>query len=205
MTKRKNSKFSVCKKIPLNYKDIWCLKKKNVRAVKVISRKIKRVSMYNRLTKLKQCLKDFYTNIQEQKFKSTFKLSISSFAKTLDKFVSFSESRIDIILYRVGFVSSLHQARQFINHGHVSANDIKIHLPSTKICCNSLIEFNKSNMLLKKIIFFNIRNRLCHLSTASHLEVNYKLLNIIFLWDPDSKNTFFPINAKYSVIPRFYK
>lgn len=205
MTKRKNSKFSICKKILLNYKDIWNSKKKNVRAVKVISRKVKRISMYNRLIKLKQCLKNFYTNMQEQKFKNNFKLSISSFAKTLDKFVSSSESRIDVILYRVGFVSSLHQARQFINHGHVLANDTKVYLPSTKISRNSLIEFSKSSIFLKKMIFFNISNRLCHLSTVSHLEVNYKILNIIFLWDPDLKTTFFPINTKYNLISRFYK
>nr|QIC54968.1 ribosomal protein S4 [Cryptophyta sp. CCMP2293] len=205
MTKRKNSKFSVCKKIPLNYKNLWGAKKDKIKAVKVISRKIIRFSMYNLLIKFKQCLKNFYTNIHEQKFKGMFKLCMRSWAKTLDKFISFSESRLDVILYRVGFVLSLHQARQFINHGHLLVNDIRVYLPSTKIYRNYLISFSKNNIVFKRAMFLNIYSRLCYRSTLSHLEVNYKLLNIIFLWDPDFKNTFFPINTKYSLIPRFYK
>jgi small subunit ribosomal protein S4 len=205
MTKRQNSKFSICKKVPLNYKNIWNVKKKNLRAVRVTSRKIRRLSLYNRLIKLKQCLKDFYTNIHEQKFKNHFKLCISSFAKTLDKFVSFSESRLDVILYRVGFVSSLHQARQFINHGHIIVNFKKVYLPSKKIYCSSLVGISKKSIFLKKIIFLNIHDRLCQCSTVTHLEVNYKRLDIIFLWDPDLKSSFFPVNTKYSLVPRFYK
>lgn len=205
MTKRKSSKFSVCKKISLNYKNLWGTKKgMKLRATRVLVRK-RKSSFYNKLIKTKQCFKNFYTNISEKKFKKRFKFCVKSSIKTLDKFVSFIERRIDIILYRVGFVSSLHEARQIINHGHVAVNSKKIYLISTEISKNDLVELVKKKQFFKKIIYNNIINFLFLRSTFSHLEVNYKLLSIILLWDPDVKSLFFPIKANYELVSRFYK
>jgi small subunit ribosomal protein S4 len=203
MTKRSNSKFSFCKKIPLNYKNVWGTKK-NLRSIKVVSRKNKRISFYNRLIKSKQCLINFYSNVGEQRFKKSFKTFVKSKAKNLSKFVSFAESRLDVILYRVGFVSSLHQARQFINHGHILINYKKAYISSTNVSKNSLIQVSKNNVLLKKVIYLNVYQCLYQRSTILHVEVNYKLQTLVFLWDPDFKSIFFPVNTTYTLISRFY-
>jgi len=208
MSKRKHSKYSDCKKIPLNYKNVFGVIKSNIKSIKVASQKNGRLSFYNRLIKSKQCLKIFYTNMSESIFSKSFKAFVKAKAKILDNFVSFTESRLDIILYRVGFVSSLHQARQFINHGHIVVNSKSKNLTaSTKVKNSSLICMHKYNIfiLLKKVIYMNLIRYLCNRSTVSYLEVNYKLLDIIFLWDPDFKSVFFPVNTKYTLISRFYK
>jgi len=180
-------------------------KGKDLRSTKAFFRNKRQLSSYNTLIRSKQSLKDFYTNLQEKKFKKDFKFCVKSSVKTLDKFISFVESRLDVILYRVGFVSSLHQARQFINHGHITVNNKKVYLASTKIYNDDLIRISKNNSFLKKVIYFNISSYLFSRSTILHLEVNYKLLNIIFLWEPDVKSTFFPVKTNYTLISRFYK
>jgi small subunit ribosomal protein S4 len=207
MSKRKHSKYSVCKKIPLNYKDVWG-HHKIIRSTKVISQKNGRLSFYNKLVKSKQCLKIFYINITEKKFQKSFKSFAKAGSKTLDKFISYAESRLDILLFRVGFVSSLYQARQFINHGHILVNFKSSNLASsTKIHRNNVIEIHNYNtfFLLKKVIYLNIINNLFVKSTVAYIEVNYRLLDVIFLWDPDFKSVFFPIKTKYTIISRFYK
>ena len=52
MTKRKNSKFSVCKKVPLNFKNIWGISpKKTFRSFKVDKKNKKKFSLFNKLIK----------------------------------------------------------------------------------------------------------------------------------------------------------
>ena len=206
MTKRKNSKFSVCKKVPLNFKNIWGVSpKKTFRSFKVDKKNQKKFSLFNKLIKTKQCLKNFYTNISEQKFKSEFIRCKKASIKILDKFVSYSERRLDIILFRSGFVVSLHQARQLVSHGQVFVNFKKVYLSGKKICYGDFIKISKNNLILKKKIYNNIHNFLKIQPISSHLEVNYKLLTIIFLWSPGFKSSFFPVHSNYKVISRFYK
>ena len=37
------------------------------------------------------------------------------------------------------------------------------------------------------------------------IEIDYKTLTIVFLWDPNYRNTYYPIKSNYAVIQRFYK
>ena len=206
MTKRKNSKFSVCKKVPLNFENIWGISpKKTFRSFKVDKKNKKKFSLFNKLIKTKQCFKNFYTNISEQKFKNEFIRCKKASTKILDKFVSYSERRLDIVLFRSGFVVSLHEARQLVSHGHVFVNFKKVYLSGQKIYCGDSIKISKNNLILKKKIYNNVKNFLKIQPVSSHLEVNYKLLTIVFLWSPGFKSSFFPVYSNYKVISRFYK
>ncbi len=41
------------------------------------------------------------------------------------------ERRLDNVVYRLGFASSLAQARQVVRHGHIQVNGKKVTIPST--------------------------------------------------------------------------
>jgi small subunit ribosomal protein S4 len=201
MTKRLESKFHVCKKLDKNYNNIWGLPKgESLRSVRKGSekKKKKKVSVYGKLLKTKQSFRYFYCNMQEKTFKRT----------TLDRFVSFLESRLDVVLFRSCFTPSLHQARQLINHGGVSVNGKIVRNPSTQLSQMDLIELQKN--LLEVKVDFNSTLKNVNINFSSrflppHLEIDYKTLSIVFLWDPDYKNTYYPIKADYEIIQRFYK
>jgi len=38
-----------------------------------------------------------------------------------------------------------------------------------------------------------------------YLEIDYKTLSIVFLWDPNYKSAYYPIKANYNIIQRFYR
>ena len=134
MTKRLKSKFRICKKLNRNYNNIWGLPKgDSLRSVKNEKRKKKKASVYGKLLRSKTIFRFFYCNLQEKSFKRILKKSVNSPLTTLDRFVSFLESRLDVVLFRSCFVSSMYNARQLINHGIVQVNGKVVRNPGTRL------------------------------------------------------------------------
>lgn len=209
MTKRLESKFRICKKLNRNYNNIWGLPKgESLRSVKNEKRKKKKSSLYGKLLGVKQSFKFFYCNLQEKSFKRILKQSVESPLTTLDRFVSFLESRLDVVLFRSCFVSSMFESRQLISHGNVKVNGKVVRNPGSNLIQLDIIEIDV-NLFQNESRIQNISNDLrknfSSRSLPSYLEVDYKTLTIVFLWDPNYKSTYYPINANYSIIQRFYK
>jgi small subunit ribosomal protein S4 len=158
MTKRLNSKFRVCKKLKGIQKNLWGIEKASkFRSVKIlksnlllVNQKLKGLSTFKKLLNTKQCLKNFYCNIQEKPFQVLIRKALRSKAKTIDKLVSLLESRLDVVLYRAGFVNSLHMARQLINHGFILINSKQILCSIIILKSGNIITLNDKNMVFKK-------------------------------------------------------
>jgi len=74
MTKRAESKFNVCKKLSKSYNNVWGLPKGDFfRSVRNEREKKKKVSVHGKLLGVKQSLRYFYCNMQEQAFKRALK------------------------------------------------------------------------------------------------------------------------------------
>jgi small subunit ribosomal protein S4 len=209
MTKRSESKFHICKKLNKSYNNIWGLPKGDfLRSVRNEKKKKKKTSVYGKLLGVKQSLRYFYCNMQEQAFKRILKKSVKSPLTTLDRFISFLESRLDVVLFRSCFVSSLHQARQLINHEAVLVNGKKVKDASTKLSKFDIIELKKE-LIMKDIetneIFVVVKLNFNSRFFPCHLEIDYKSLTIIFLWEPKYESVYYPIKADYEIIQRFYR
>ena len=59
------------------------------------------------------------------------------------------ESRLDNLVFRMGFASTRRQARQLVNHGHITVNSKKVDIPSYIVPLNSVISFKESSKNLK--------------------------------------------------------
>ena len=209
MTKRLKSKFRICKKLNRNYNNIWGLPKgDSLRSVKIEKRKKKKASLYGKLLGVKQSFRFFYCNLQEKSFKRILKKSVNSPLTTLDRFVSFLESRLDVVLFRSCFVSSMYNARQLINHGIVQVNGKVVRNPGTGLNQLDIIEIDE-NLLKHETKIDKIRNDVKKNFSSRflppYLEIDYKTLSIVFLWDPNYKSAYYPIKANYNIIQRFYK
>lgn len=199
MTKRLSSKYSVCKKLKNPYKNLWGLKKKDS-CRSILSRKKKRSTPFGKLLDIKQSFKLFYSNIGEKSFKRVIKLSLRSRSKTLDKLTSIIESRLDSVIFRSCFVVSFQEARQLINHRYVTVNDVYVTSGNKKINKGDIIRINSYSMP-KKIFSDTLIAR----SIPNYLELDLKNFTIVFLWDTNFKNTYYPIKTKYSNIIRYYR
>jgi len=199
MTKRLLSKYSVCKKLKNQYKNLWGLKKKDS-CRSVLTKKRKRPTQFGKLLDIKQSFKLFYSNLGENIFKRNIRLSLRSPSKTLDKLTSIIESRLDSVIFRSCFVVSFQEARQLINHRFITVNNICITSANKRINKGDIIKIN--NYCISKKVFLDV---LITRSVPNYLELDLKNFTIVFLWDSNFKNTYYPIKMNYSNITRYYK
>nr|YP_009495533.1 ribosomal protein S4 [Psammoneis japonica]AWQ64263.1 ribosomal protein S4 [Psammoneis japonica] len=95
-------------------------------------------------------------------------------------FIEILEKRLDTILYRARFASSIRNARQLILHGHISVNKKIVTNKSCIMKQGDLIEINnKSHNLIINNLKFNHKWPI----PPKYLQINYKTLQIIFYDD----------------------
>ena len=63
---------------------------------------------------------------------------------TGDLLLQFLESRLDNVVYRIGFADSREQARQFVTHGHILVNGSRVDIPSFQVSESDTIEWKKN-------------------------------------------------------------
>lgn len=90
-------------------------------------------------------LKEYAMQLQEkQKVRFTYGVSEKQFVKTFNEasklegktgvnFLKLLESRLDNLVYRLGFAATRAQARQLVNHGHVVVDGKKVDIPSYRV------------------------------------------------------------------------
>lgn len=80
----------------------------------------------------KQKTKRIY-GIMERQFRKYFEKATKVRGKTGEILLRFLESRLDNVVYRLGFATSRFMARQLVTHGHVSVNSGKVSSPSYQV------------------------------------------------------------------------
>ena len=67
------------------------------------------------------------------------------------------EMRLDTLCFNLGFAKSIAQARQLVNHGHITVNQKTINIPSFQCRLNDVISV-KEKSISKNLILNNIKN-----------------------------------------------
>jgi small subunit ribosomal protein S4 len=82
-----------------------------------------------------------YYGLLERQFRRYYDQALHSPGITGVTFVQLLESRLDNIVYRLGFADSRAQARQIVSHGHIRLNGRKTDIPSALVKVNDQISF----------------------------------------------------------------
>ena len=98
----------------------------------------------------KQKLKRIF-GLTEKQFRINFTKSNNQPGVTGDNLITNLERRLDNAVYRLGFLSSRSEARQFVNHGHILVNGKKVDIPSYLISLNDVIEIREKSKESKRI------------------------------------------------------
>ncbi len=89
----------------------------------------KKSSEYGLQLRAKQKARRFY-GVQEGQFYHYFEMAERKQGKTGDNLLQILESRLDNVVYRVGFASSRAEARQLVGHGHYEVNGSRVDIAS---------------------------------------------------------------------------
>lgn len=95
-------------------------------------RRRSRVSDYGRQLREKQKLKRLYS-LREREFKRYFAKAKKVKGATGEALLQILGSRLDNLVFRLGFTSSRFQARQIVSHGHILVNGKKVDIPSYQV------------------------------------------------------------------------
>jgi len=145
------------------------------------SKRRSRISEYKRELIEKQKLRNWY-NLQEKQFsdyvKEVFKKrSSTSKEASLDAptlLIQKLESRLDNIVFRMGFTDSRIQARQIVSHGHIFVNGKRVNISSYHVKVGDKISLSKR--AIRKDVFKNLSALLKKKDLPSWLTVDIKKL-----------------------------
>jgi len=101
----------------------------------------RRLSEYGLQLREKQKAKTMYGVLEKQ-----FRRLVTNLEKqkgdTSELMLSLLETRLDNLVYRLGFAKSRFQARQFVSHGHIKVNGKKLNIPSYQVKVDDVIEID---------------------------------------------------------------
>ena len=110
----------------------------------------KKSSEYGKQLIEKQKLRLMY-GVNERQFQRLFLMASKSNEVTGIAFMRILESRLDNLVYRIGFARTRRAARQLVNHGHILVNGKKIDIPSYLCKPNDVISVKEASKDLKVI------------------------------------------------------
>ena len=117
----------------------------------------RKVSEYGLQLKEKQKTKFIY-GVLEKQFRRYFEMASNKKGVTGDNLLQILESRLDNVVFRLGFASTRPQARQMVTHGLFEVNGKKVDIPSYLVKEGDVItlkENKKNNPVIKENIETN--------------------------------------------------
>nr|WVH37111.1 ribosomal protein S4 [Meteora sporadica] len=167
---------------------------------------------YDNLLEL-QRLKKYYGNISKKKISYYLKNNLNRRATTnkYGNLVLQLETRLQTIVYRMNIASSIYEARQIINHGHVLVNGNKNTSSSYQVRPGDIIELNpksyktiltkiKQTLYRHKTIKSNVSTTKVKTYTLtqlpSYLEMNYNTISGTLLYYPKIIEIPYPLKLR---------
>jgi small subunit ribosomal protein S4 len=93
----------------------------------------------------KQKLRYFY-GLMERQFRGVYERALRRRGVTGEQMLQILETRLDNVVYHLGFAITRAAARQMVTHGHVKVNGRKVNIPSYCLKVNDAIEVRESNV-----------------------------------------------------------
>ena len=154
MTKRLKSKHKVDRRLKAN---LWGRPKSpfNSRAYppgQHGQNKRGKLTDYGIQLQAKQKLKAYYGNINERQFRNIYRKALAKKGDTTENLIALLETRLDTVIYRAKFATTVFSARQIINHGHIRVNKKRVNISSFLVKESDLIEVREKS---KKLTFID--------------------------------------------------
>ncbi|MCR5217516.1 30S ribosomal protein S4 [Treponema sp.] len=149
MATRRGPRFKECRRLGVN---VCGHPKAMNRANAPAFKKKHKISEYGLQLIEKQKIKAYY-GILERQLRRYYALALKKEGKTGEELIRMLETRLDNLVYRAGFASSIRMARQMVTHRHFTVNGKKINIPSFGVPVGSeicLVEKDRKNPQFKK-------------------------------------------------------
>ena len=134
----------------------------------------RRESDYNRQLRAKQKARRTY-GVLEKQFRRFFTLAVKQRGLTGVNLLQILESRLDNVVYRMGFSVNRTQGRQMVNHGHIIVNGRKTNIPSMLLKDGDVLSVREGSK--KNGLFLNLEERAEKTNCVLWIERDLKTLS----------------------------
>ena len=87
----------------------------------------------------------YYYGLLERQFRGVYERALKRRGVTGETMLQILESRLDNVVYHLGFANTRAGARQMVTHGHVKVNGRKVNIASYSLKVNDFVEVRESN------------------------------------------------------------
>jgi small subunit ribosomal protein S4 len=88
----------------------------------------------------------YYYGLMERQFRGVYEKALRRRGVTGEQMLQILETRLDNVVYHLGFANSRAAARQMVSHGHVTVNGRKVNVPSFSLRVNDTVEIKNKNV-----------------------------------------------------------
>ena len=203
MTKRLKSKHKVDRRLKAN---IWGRPKSpfNSRAYppgQHGQNKRGKPTDYGIQLQAKQKLKGYYGNINERQFRNIYKKAAMQKGDTGENLIGLLERRLDAVVYRARFSTTIFSARQLINHGHVKVNGKKVNIGSYVVKEEDTIEIRDKS---KQLAFIDIALANKERETPEYIQLDEKNKKVKFVRTPKFEEVPYPVIMEPNLVIEYY-
>ncbi|MGP1406433.1 30S ribosomal protein S4 [Filifactor alocis] len=163
MARPRGPRFKVARRFGVNV----CAHPK---ALKRGATQVRKQSDYGKQLNEKQKLKAYY-DMQEKQFANWVEAAMSAKGNAGENLVQRLECRLDNLVYRLGFGSTLRQARQMVVHHHILVNGKRVDRPSYEVKVGDVISLRERSQSIDTFKN-NFKESLCNLSYLQKDENN---------------------------------
>ena len=105
----------------------------------------KKLTEYGLQLRAKQTARRYY-GISESQFRKYFMMAVRHDGVTGDNLLRICESRLDNIVYSLGWATSRAEARQLVTHGHFLVNGKRVDIPSYLCKAGDVVAIKKASL-----------------------------------------------------------
>jgi small subunit ribosomal protein S4 len=88
----------------------------------------------------------YYYGLLERQFRGVYEKALKRRGVTGEQMLQILETRLDNVVYHLGFANTRPAARQMVSHGHIKVNGRKVSIPSYALRVNDVVEVKDSNV-----------------------------------------------------------
>ena len=203
MSKRASSKYKIDRRMGEN---IWGRPKSPVNRREYGpgqhgQRRKGKLSDFGVQLRAKQKLKGYYGDISEKQFRATYDEASRRKGDTPENLIGLLESRLDAIVYRAKFVPTIFAARQFVNHGHVTVNGVRVNIGSYRCKAGDVIEVReKSKQLAIVLEAVSLAER----DVPDYIEADHSKMKATFARVPSLADVPYAVVMEPNLVIEFY-
>ena len=149
----------------------------------------------------KQKLKAYYGNINERQFRNIYKKAVMLKGDTGENLIGLLERRLDAVIYRAKFATTVFSARQLINHGHVRVNGKKVNIGSYIVKEEDSIEIRDKS---KQLAIIDIALASKERETPEYIQMDEKNKKVKFVRTPKFEEVPYPIVMEPNLVIEYY-